>query len=173
MSDQLRAQLWEMWGSGRVSHETFDKSLFVQSRGVLAKQLQQHLRSGRPTRRNVHNTVRTPVPIGASLASTPAICSGHQSSASLSATYARSTGSRASKHAFGRRARRHARSSASMARYLRRPRLRAISRLTVDGARPSARAICRNESPRARPREMSSRSLRASDPRRRLRGRGT
>jgi IS30 family transposase len=45
-------------GTGvRVSHETIYKSLFVQSRGVLAKELQQHLRSGRPTRRNVHNTV--------------------------------------------------------------------------------------------------------------------
>ena len=45
-------------GTGvRVSHETIYKSLFVQSRGVLAKQLQKHLRSGRPTRRNVHNTV--------------------------------------------------------------------------------------------------------------------
>jgi len=42
-----------MW----VSHETIYKSLFVQSRGVLAKQLQKHLRSGRPTRRNIHNTV--------------------------------------------------------------------------------------------------------------------
>ena len=42
-----------MW----VSHETIYKSLFVQSRGVLAKQLQKHLRSGRPTRRNVHHTV--------------------------------------------------------------------------------------------------------------------
>lgn len=45
-------------GSGmRVSHETIYKSLFVQSRGVLAKELQQHLRSRRPTRRNIHNTV--------------------------------------------------------------------------------------------------------------------
>jgi IS30 family transposase len=41
----------------RLSHETICKSLFVQSRGVLAKELQKHLRSGRPTRRNVHNTV--------------------------------------------------------------------------------------------------------------------
>jgi transposase, IS30 family len=40
-----------------VSHETIYKSLFVQARGVLAKALQKHLRSGRPTRRNVHNTV--------------------------------------------------------------------------------------------------------------------
>jgi IS30 family transposase len=45
-------------GTGvRVSHETIYKSLFVQSRGVLAKELQKHLRSGRPTRRNLHNTV--------------------------------------------------------------------------------------------------------------------
>jgi hypothetical protein len=41
----------------RVSHETIYKSLFVQTRGVLAKELTKHLRSGRPTRRNVHNTV--------------------------------------------------------------------------------------------------------------------
>lgn len=41
----------------RVSHETIYKSLFIQSRGVLAKELQQHLRSGRPIRRSVHNTV--------------------------------------------------------------------------------------------------------------------
>jgi len=39
-----------------VSHETIYKSLFIQSRGVLGKDLQQHLRSGRPIRRNVHNT---------------------------------------------------------------------------------------------------------------------
>ncbi|MFI6850678.1 IS30 family transposase, partial [Kitasatospora sp. NPDC050467] len=45
-------------GSGmRVSHETIYKSLFIQARGVLAKELQKHLRSGRPTRRNIHNTV--------------------------------------------------------------------------------------------------------------------
>jgi IS30 family transposase len=45
-------------GSGmRVSHETIYKSLFVQTRGVLAKELTKHLRSGRPTRRNIHNTV--------------------------------------------------------------------------------------------------------------------
>jgi IS30 family transposase len=45
-------------GSGmHVSHETIYRSLFMQSRGVLAKELQQHLRSRRPTRRNIHNTV--------------------------------------------------------------------------------------------------------------------
>jgi IS30 family transposase len=41
----------------RVSHETIYKSLFVQSRDVLAKELQKHLRSKRPIRRSVHNTV--------------------------------------------------------------------------------------------------------------------
>ncbi|MCB9411279.1 MAG: IS30 family transposase [Actinobacteria bacterium] len=42
----------------RVSHETIYKSLFIQSRGVLAKELQQHLRTRRPIRRSVHNTVK-------------------------------------------------------------------------------------------------------------------
>jgi hypothetical protein len=36
--------------------------------------------------------------------------------------------------------------------------LRAISRDTVDGARPMCRAIARNDSPLAAPREISSRS---------------
>jgi IS30 family transposase len=40
----------------RVSHETIYKTLFIQSRGVLAKELTRHLRSRRPIRRNVHNT---------------------------------------------------------------------------------------------------------------------
>jgi IS30 family transposase len=40
-----------------VSHETIYKTLFVQARGVLAKELQKHLRTRRPTRRNIHNTV--------------------------------------------------------------------------------------------------------------------
>jgi IS30 family transposase len=49
-------------GSGmRISHETIYKSLFMQARGVLAKALQKHLRSGRPNRRNIHNTVSGPV----------------------------------------------------------------------------------------------------------------
>jgi IS30 family transposase len=42
----------------RVSHETIYQSLFIQSRGVLAKELQKHLRSGRPIRRSVHSTVK-------------------------------------------------------------------------------------------------------------------
>lgn len=32
----------------RVSHERIYKSLFIQARGVLAKELTRHLRSGRP-----------------------------------------------------------------------------------------------------------------------------
>ncbi len=40
-----------------VSRKTIYKSLFIQTRGVLAKELTKHLRSRRPTRRNIHNTV--------------------------------------------------------------------------------------------------------------------
>lgn len=41
----------------QVSAETIYKSLFIQSRQVLPRGLQKHLRSGRPMRRSVHNTV--------------------------------------------------------------------------------------------------------------------
>ena len=41
----------------RISHETIYKSLFVESRGVLARALRTHLRSGRPMRTSVHNVV--------------------------------------------------------------------------------------------------------------------
>ena len=63
----------------------------------------------------------------------------------------------------GRRARSSARTCAATARYRYRPRVlfRAISRLTVDGARPSRRAISRTPSFRASPSAISSRS--ASD----------
>jgi IS30 family transposase len=37
-----------------VSHETIYRSLFVQTRGVLKKELQAHLRSGRAIRRSRH-----------------------------------------------------------------------------------------------------------------------
>jgi IS30 family transposase len=40
----------------QVSHETIYRSLFVQSRGVLKKELQQHLRSKRTVRRSRHAT---------------------------------------------------------------------------------------------------------------------
>lgn len=41
--------------SNQVSHETIYRSLFVQARGVLKKELQQHLRSERAIRRSVHS----------------------------------------------------------------------------------------------------------------------
>jgi len=40
--------------SMRVSHETIYRSLFIQARGVLKKELLQHLRSKRQIRRSVH-----------------------------------------------------------------------------------------------------------------------
>jgi IS30 family transposase len=58
--DQIAAYLAKHHPPGsemRVSHETIYKSLFIQSRGVLAKELQKRLRSRRPLRRSVHNTV--------------------------------------------------------------------------------------------------------------------
>jgi IS30 family transposase len=41
--------------SMRVSHETIYRSLFIQARGVLKKELMQHLRSKRSIRRSVHS----------------------------------------------------------------------------------------------------------------------
>jgi len=58
--DQIAGHLAKHYPMGsemRVSHETIYKSLFIQSRGVLAKELQKHLRTRRPIRRSVHNTV--------------------------------------------------------------------------------------------------------------------
>lgn len=42
----------------QVSHETIYKTLFVQSRGVLAKELQGHLRTRRPIRRSIHSRTK-------------------------------------------------------------------------------------------------------------------
>jgi IS30 family transposase len=42
--------------AAQVSHETIYRSLYVQARGVLKKQLLQHLRSRRPIRRSRHAT---------------------------------------------------------------------------------------------------------------------
>ncbi len=42
----------------QVSHETIYRSLFVQARGVLKKELQQHLRSQRAIRRSRHATAK-------------------------------------------------------------------------------------------------------------------
>src|SRR5260370_23032174 len=43
--------------SMRVSHETVYRSLFIQARGVLKKELMDHLRSKRRMRRSRHATV--------------------------------------------------------------------------------------------------------------------
>jgi IS30 family transposase len=43
----------------RVSHETIYRSLYVQARGVLKKELMAHLRSKRPFRRSRHATQKT------------------------------------------------------------------------------------------------------------------
>lgn len=42
----------------QVSHETIYKTLYIQSRGVLAKELQRHLRTRRPIRRSIHNKTK-------------------------------------------------------------------------------------------------------------------
>ena len=44
--------------SNHVSHETIYRSLFVQARGVLKKELQQHLRSQRAIRRSRHASLK-------------------------------------------------------------------------------------------------------------------
>jgi IS30 family transposase len=44
--------------SMRVSHETIYRSLFIQSRGVLKKELLKHLRSGRVMRQSKHNNTK-------------------------------------------------------------------------------------------------------------------
>ena len=43
----------------QVSHETIYRSLFIQARGVLKKELQQHLRRTRAMRRSRHHTQRS------------------------------------------------------------------------------------------------------------------
>ncbi len=78
----------------------------------------------------------------------------------------------ASLQVFGRGARSRAASSALFALYQRRPLLRSISRLTVDGARPSCEAIVRIEWPATKPREISSRSAEVSARRERRFGGG-
>jgi len=60
----------------RVSHETIYRTLFVQTRGVLKKELTQHLRTGRPARRAQHATRRRTagpqIPDGISIRERPA-----------------------------------------------------------------------------------------------------
>ena len=42
----------------QVSHETIYKSLFIQARGVLKKELQLHLRSQRALRRSKQHSIK-------------------------------------------------------------------------------------------------------------------
>jgi len=59
--EQISGFLAEMHPVGsemRVSHETISKTLFIQSRGVLKKELTKHLRTRRPIRKNKHHTVK-------------------------------------------------------------------------------------------------------------------
>ncbi|MHB1451529.1 MAG: IS30 family transposase [Coriobacteriia bacterium] len=42
----------------RISHETIYKTLFVQARGVLKKELMRHLRTRRSMRRSIHSTTK-------------------------------------------------------------------------------------------------------------------
>lgn len=42
----------------RVSHETIYRSLFIQTRGVLKKELRAHLRTARTIRRSRHATLK-------------------------------------------------------------------------------------------------------------------
>lgn len=46
----------------RISHETIYRSLFIQARGVLKKELVKHLRSRRGMRRSKHSTTEAVVP---------------------------------------------------------------------------------------------------------------
>ncbi len=57
--EQIAGTLRKQYSDGsamRVSHETIYRTLFVDARGVLARELRAHLRSGRPLRRSVHDT---------------------------------------------------------------------------------------------------------------------
>ena len=47
-------------GAFQVSHETIYRSLFIQARGALKKELLQHLRRTRAMRRSRHHTQKTP-----------------------------------------------------------------------------------------------------------------
>jgi IS30 family transposase len=59
--EQISGHLASAFGQDpdmQVSHETIYKTLFIQSRGVLAKELQAHLRTRRPIRRSVHSRTK-------------------------------------------------------------------------------------------------------------------
>ena len=70
---ELLRQRWSPWQiagrlkrlyphdeDGRVSHETIYKTLFIQARGALKKELVDHLRRRRTMRRSRHHTQKTP-----------------------------------------------------------------------------------------------------------------
>jgi len=101
--------------------------------------------------------------------SQPAICSGDQFWLSLNATHSCKRRSTSILHGLGRRARDQAASSASAARYRCAPPLRATSRAIVDTDLPNRRARLCSDSLRLRLREISSRSDRVSEQRRRCR----
>src|SRR5690625_2251940 len=52
------AKQYPVGSSMRISHETIYKSLFIQTRGVLKRELQQHLRSKRPIRRHKRSSTK-------------------------------------------------------------------------------------------------------------------
>ena len=93
------------------------------------------------------------------------MCSGDQSPCRVLATSRCRAGDVASRQGWGRRARSQARASATAARYAQRPPWRGISRLMVDGARPTDAAIWRMERGFAMPRDLSARSASVSDQR--------
>src|ERR1700686_43745 len=100
------------------------------------------------------------------------ICSGDQRRLSPASTSARSRRWRLSLLDLGRHPRRRAASSASAARYVRRPPLRATSREIDEAALPIRRPIARHECSAAKPREISSRSVIVNSRLDLVRGRG-
>ena len=61
--EQIAGWLKQMYTddeSYQVSHETIYRSLYIQARGALKKELLQHLRQTRAMRRSRHHTQKTP-----------------------------------------------------------------------------------------------------------------
>jgi hypothetical protein len=104
--------------------------------------------------RPVETSHATPTAEGSSAwirRSQPAICSGDHRCFSRSATTSANSGEVASLGTFGRVDAFHAAPSALTARYRAGPPLRLISRVIVEGERPSTVAIARHEAPAANP----------------------
>jgi IS30 family transposase len=76
--EQIAGWLKRTWPKNearRVSHETIYRSLYIQARGVLKKELIEHLRSRRPIRRSRHATAkdrRGSIPEAVSISERPA-----------------------------------------------------------------------------------------------------